>query len=150
MATKKLTKKEKKSVLYSVKKSKTPSSFKSTCFGFLKNLFKGGVLNEEDRSKVFFYLPSSVDQSEEINKYMTSVYLRLPIVKIADLGGKNVNPSSSFDRDAVVKFMKRVADESSQNLRRNVDGFLSKKKHNNTLIWPGGKRVVSDKFALTY
>ena len=47
--------------------------------------------------------------------------------------------------------MKKVAERSSQNLRRNADAFLSKTKHDNeTLIWPKGMRMVSDKFALTY
>lgn len=62
--------------LYSTVKSKIRSSFKATCFTFLKNWFEGGVLSEEDYSKVFFYLPSTVDRGEEINKYMTSVFLR--------------------------------------------------------------------------
>ena len=88
-------------VLYSTKKCKVPSSFKATAFGFLKNQFEGGALNEEDFSKIFFYLPSTVDRCEKINKYMTSVYLRTFNVDINDLG-EDFNPALSFDRAAAV------------------------------------------------
>ena len=136
--------------LYSTVKSKIQSSFKVTSFGFLKNQFEGGVLNEQQFSKTLFYLPSAVDRCEEINKYMTSVYLRPFSVNITDLG-EDFNPALFFDRAAVVKYMKKVAEQSSHNLKRNADAFLSKTKHDNdTLIWPNGKRIVSDKFALTY
>ena len=64
---------------------------------------------------------------------------------------EDFNPAVSFDRAAVVSYMEKVAEQSSQNLKRNADAFLSKTKHDNeTLIWPSGKRTVSDKFALTY
>ena len=136
--------------LYLTVKNKIPSSFKATCFGFLKNRFEAGALSEQDYSKVFFYLPSTVDRCEEINKYMASVFLRPFIVNVKDLGD-DFNPAVSFDRAAVVSYMKKVAEQSSQNLKRNADAFLSKIKHDNeTLIWPSGKRMVSDKFALTY
>ena len=104
-------------VLYSTRKSKIPSSFKATSFGFLKNQFEGGVLNEQDFSKIFFYLPSTVDRCEEINKYLTSVYLRPFNVSITDLG-EDFNPALSFDRAAVIKYMKKVAEQSSQNLKK--------------------------------
>ena len=136
--------------LYCTVKNKIPSNFKATCFGFFKNQFEGGVFMEQDHSEVFFYLPSTVDRSEEINKYMTSVHLKPFTVNISELG-EDFDPSQSFDRASVVSFMKKVAERSSQNLKRNADAFLSKTKHDNdTLIWPGGKRIVSNKFALTY
>ena len=81
---------------------------------------------------------------------MASVHLGPFNVRITGLG-EDFNPAQSFDRASVVNFMKKVAERSSQNLKRNADAFLSKTKHDNdTLIWPGGKRTVSDKFALTY
>ena len=136
--------------LYCTVKNKIPSSFKQTFFGFLKNQFEGGVFMEQDHSGVFFYLPSTVDRSEEINKYMTSVHLKPFNVSIRELGG-DFNLAQSLDRASVVKFMKKVAKRSSQNLKRNAEAFLSKTKHDNdTLIWPGGKRTMSNKFALTY
>ena len=71
-------------------------------------------------------------------------------VHIDDLG-KDFNPALSFDRVAVVSYLKKVAKQSSQNLKGNADVFLSGTKHDNDkIIWPGGKRTVSDKFSLTY
>ena len=46
--------------------------------------------------------------------------------------------------------MKKVAEQSSQNLKRNADAFLSSINHDNEkLLWPGGKRIQPDKFVLT-
>ena len=136
--------------LYCQTKHKIPNSFKSTCFGFLKNQFECGLLAEKQSSDVFFYLPSTVDWCKTINKYMKSVHLKPTVVNINELGGKDFNPASSFDRVMVVSFMKKVAAVSSQNLLRNADAFLSKSKQSNeTFIWPKGKRTVSNKFALT-
>ena len=88
-------------LLYSIKKVKIPSSFTATCFGVHKNQYEGGVFSEEDFSRLFFYLPSTIDRCEEINKYLTSVYLKPFHVNISELG-ENFNPALSFDRAAVV------------------------------------------------
>ena len=71
--------------LYSVQKTKIPSSFRSTCFSFLKNRIDSHSLRGEF-SDVFFYLPSTIDRCEEVNKYMTMVYLRPVFLDIAILG----------------------------------------------------------------
>ena len=102
-------------MLYSTRKSKIPSSFKATAFGPHKNQYEGGVFLEQGFSKIFFYLPSTVDRCEEINKYLTSVYLKPYHVDISDLG-EGFNPTISFDREPVVKYMKKIAKKSSQNL----------------------------------
>ena len=65
---------------------------------------------------------------------------------------ENFDPSSiDFDREAIISYMKKVAEQSSQNLKRNADAFLSTFKHDNEkLLWLGGKRTKSQKFAVTY
>ena len=137
-------------MLYSTRKSKIPSSFTATAFGTHKNQYESGVFLEQDFSKIFFYLPSTVDRCEEINKYLTSVYLKPYHVDISDLG-ESFNLAISFDRAIVVECMKKIAEQSSQNLKRNADAFLSGNEHDkNSLIWPVGKRTVSNKFCLTY
>ena len=137
-------------MLCSTRKSKIPSSFKATAFGSHKNQYEGGVFLEQDFSKIFFYLPSTVDRCEEINKYLTSGYLKPYRVDISDLG-EGFNPSMSFDRVPMVKCMKKIAEQSSQNLKRNADAFLAGIEHDNdSLIWLGSKRTVSNKFCLTY
>ena len=137
-------------MLYSTRKSKISSSFKATAFGTHKNQYEGGVFLEQDFSKIFFYLPSTTNRCEEINKYLTSVYLKAYHVDISDLG-EGFNPAISFDRAIVVECVKKVAEQSSQDLKRNADAFLSGIEHDNdSLIWPGEKRTVSNKFCLTY
>ena len=54
--------------LYCQTKHKIPNSFKSTCFGFVKNQFEFGTFAEKQLSDIFFYLPSTVDWCETINK----------------------------------------------------------------------------------
>ena len=82
---------------------------------------------------------------------MTSVFLK-PFHVDSAVFGENFNPADrDFDRVAAVSYMKKVARKSSQNLKRNADAFLSSQTHDNDkLLWPGGKRTQSDKFALTY
>ena len=138
--------------MYSIQKVKIPSSFKATCFGTHKNQYQGGVFSEEGFSRLFFYLSSTIDRSEEINKYLTSIYLKPYHVSISDLG-EDFNPALAlaFDRAAVVRHMKKLAEQSSHNFKRNADVYLSGIKHDNDkTIWPGGKRTVSNKFSLTY
>ena len=98
----------------------------------------------------FFYLPATVDRKEKINKYLTSVYLK-PFHVDPTVFGENFNPADrDFDRAAVVSYMKKVVQQSSQNLERNADAFLSSQTHDNDeLLWPGSKRTQSDKFSLT-
>ena len=108
------------------------------------------MLAEKQCCDIFFYLPSTVDQCETVNKYMKGVHFKPTAVNIKELG-KDYNPAGSFDRSTVISFMKKAAAVSSQNLLRNADAFLSKSKQSNeTFIWPKGKRTVSDKFPLTY
>ena len=92
-----------------------------------------------------------MDSNEKINKYLSSVHLKPYAVNLTDIY-KDFNPADpNFNRSAAVKFMKEVALQSSQNLKRNADAFLSSVSHNNDkLLWPGGKRTQNDKFALTY
>ena len=49
---------------------------------------------------------------------------------------------------SVLNALKKIADYSSQNLKKNADAYLATVPHNNdTLLWPGGKCTQSDKFA---
>ena len=115
-------------MLYSTKKLKTPNCFKGTVFQVRKMQYEVGAFSEESFSKIFFCLPSTVDRSEKINKYLTSIHLKPYHVNPSDLG-ENFNPAIEFDRAAVVSYMKRVAEQSSQNLKRNAHAFLSSTDH---------------------
>ena len=144
-------KKDNLKTLYSIRKVKIPSSFKSTVFAIHENKYEGGAFSDELSSRIFFYLPCTVDRNEKIMKHLTSVYLK-PFNVNHESIGENFDPSlNDFARQSVISYMRKVAEQSSQNLKRNADAFLSTFKHDNEkLFWPGGKRTKSEKFALTY
>ena len=138
-------------VLYCTQKLKIPNSFKTTIFGQHRMQYEGGAFDGQDFSQIYFYLPSTVDRNEKINKYMTSVNLKPFAINSTDFGA-DFNPAEfDFNRSTVVNLIKKVALQSSQNLKRNADAFLSTVSHDNDkLLWSGGKRTQSEKFALTY
>ena len=106
-------------VLFSTQKLKIPSSFKTTIFGQHRMQYEGGAFNG-DFSQLYFYLPSTVERNEKINKYLSSVNLKPFAINPKDFGD-GFNPADfSFNRTAVVNMMKRVALQSSQNLKRNA------------------------------
>ena len=84
-------------------------------------------------------------------KHLTSIYVK-PFNVNHEVFGENFDPySNDFDRESVVSYMKKVAEQSSRNLKRNADASLSAFKHDNDkLLWPGGKRTKNRKFALSY
>lgn len=75
--------------------------------------------------------------NEKINKYFSSVHLKPFEVNLTDIY-KDFNPADpNLNRSAVVKLMKKMALQSSQNLKRNADAFSSSVSHNNDkLLWP--------------
>ena len=141
--------KDNSELLYSTKKLKIPSSFKGTVFGVHKMQYEGGAFSEEIFPKIFFYFRSTVDRSEKINKYLTYVHLKPFHINPSNLE-ENFNPAIEFDRAAVVSYMKKVAEKSSQNIKRNADAFFSINHDTEKVLWPSGKRTKADKFALTY
>ena len=89
---------------------------------------------------------------------MSSVILNAVDIDISDFG-KDFNPCKlDFNnseregiRQPVLGDLKKVVHLSKQNLKRNTDGCLATKPHNNdSLLCPGGKRVQDDRFALYY
>lgn len=136
-------------MLYSNRKLKIPNSFKTTMVGQHKMQYEGGVSDGEKCSNIYFYLLTTVDRNEKINKYLKSVNLKPFDVNLRDFG-ERFYPSEP-DRDAVGMVMKKVAQQNSQNLNRNANAFLSTVSHDNDkLLWPGGQRTQNDKFVLTY
>ena len=67
---------------------------------------------------------------------MTSVNLKPFTVNPTDFGDDSNPAEFDFSRLAVINLMKKVALQSSQNLKRNADAFLSTVSHNNDkLLW---------------
>ena len=144
--------------LYSTHKMKVTNSFSSTIFNRHRIQYESGTFVETEFSNIFFFLPSTVDRIEDINKYLGSVNFNAVDVDISEFG-QNFDPSKlDFNnpereniRKSVLKVLQKVADLSSQNLKRNADGYLATVPHNNdSLLWPGGKRTQDDRFSLSY
>ena len=89
-------------VLYCTQKLKIPNSFKMTIFGQHRMQYERGAFNWQDFSQIYFYLPSTGDRNEKINKYMTSVNLKPFAVSPTDFGD-DFNPVEfNFNRSTVV------------------------------------------------
>ena len=81
---------------------------------------------------------------------MTMVYLRPVFLDIADFGPL-FNPAEKFDRECMVSILKKMAEQSSQNLLRNADTHLAKtKQNNNAFVWPKSEKTAEKMLALTY
>ena len=141
--------KDNSKILYSTHKMKVPNSFSSTIFNRHRIQYESGAFVETEFSNIFFFLPSTVDRIEDINKYLGSVNLNAVDVDISEFG-QNFDPSkldfNNLEREnirkSVLKVIQKVPDLSSQNLKRNADGYLATVPHNNdSLLWPGGKRT---------
>ena len=75
--------------------------------------YEGAAFDEQKFSKIFFYLPATVDRNEKISKYLTSVNLK-PFHVDAAVFGEKFNPADpDFDKTSVVSYMEKVAQQSS-------------------------------------
>ena len=90
-----------------------------------------------------FFLPSTTDRIEEINRYVNSVNL-IPIDIDPSAFGKNFDPSKlDFEnedkqkmKDSVLKVLRKVVDFSNSSLQKNADGLLATKPHKNQdILW---------------
>lgn len=84
--------KDNSKILYSVQKLKVPNSFTSTIFNKHRIQYESGVFSETDFSDVLFFLPSTVDRIEKINRCLGSVNLN-PIDIEIDKFSKKFDPS---------------------------------------------------------
>ena len=65
--------------------------------------------------------------------------------------GPLFNPAEKFDRECMVSVLKKMAEQSSQNLLRNADTHLAKTKQNNSaFVWPKSEKTAEKMLALTY
>ena len=73
------------------------NSFSSTIFNRHRIQYEAGALSDMDFCKVYFFLPSTTDQIEEINSHMNSVNLMPIDIKPSDFG-EHFDPSNlDFD-----------------------------------------------------
>ena len=85
--------KENSKILYSTQKIKIPNSSSATIFNRHRIQYKVGALLDTDFSKTFFFLPSTTDRIEIINKYVNSVNL-MPVDIDPIEFGEDFDPST--------------------------------------------------------
>ena len=150
--------KENCKILYSTHKMKIPNLFSTTIFSRHIIQYESGVFGETDISNIFFLLPTTIDRIEEINKCLGSVNINAIDINIDEFQ-QNFDPSKldveTTEREdvgkSILKVLKRIAEHSSQNLRRNSDGYLASVQNNNDFfLWHKGKRTQSEKFSFSY
>ena len=97
-----------------------------------------------------FFISSTTNRSEEINRYLGSVNLSLidiPVNTFETKENVSFNPSKldfacpekEVMSRAVVKMLKKIVDMSNANLLKNADGLLSKKSVDVSVEWIGKK-----------
>ena len=133
--------KEKSKVPHSSHKIKIPNSFSTTIFNRHRMQYESVAFSESDFSNFFFFLPSTTDRVEDINQYKGSVNLSPTDIDISDFG-QNFNPSKlDYDnpesqgiRESVLNILRKIVDLCNQNFRRNADGSLARKDHDNNSL----------------
>lgn len=124
-------------------------------------MFETGSL-QTTFSNIFYFLPSTTDRSEEINRYLGSVNLSLINVPVSSFElKKNVvfDPSkldfASQEKEimtgAVVKMVKKIVHMSNANLVKNADGLLSKFDWGVSIEWIGKNKTClpQNKYKMT-
>ena len=137
---------------------KIRNSFSATIFNRHRIQYGAGALSNTDFSKIIFFLSSTTDRIETINRYLNLVNL-MPIDIDPSKFGEDFDPSTldfenadrEKNRESVLKVLRKIVDLSNSNLQKNADGLLATKPHiNKDILWVGGKRVPEDQFALSY
>ena len=73
--------------------------------------YESGAFDGEKYSNFFFYLPSTVDRNEKINKHITSV--NLPFSVNPNDIYQDFNPADpNLNRSAVVEYIRKVVLQS--------------------------------------
>ena len=154
--------KQNSKVLHSVHKKRMPSSFSGTFFNRDGMQYKSESL-QTNHSHIYFFLPSTTDRIEEINRHMGSVNL-LPIDISED--SFEVEGSIQFDpskldyenpekekmSEAVVKMLRKVKELSNTNLVKNADRILAKMSVDDNIEWVGKekKRLPDNRYKMSY
>ena len=157
--------KEKNNVLYCSQENALPNIFFS--MPFKKHHWL--LLDENQKnvlvSKIFLYLPATLDRKEEFLQYKDNVHLHLVDVNYEELrmlnDGNDMNPAlleNSALRHNVMsayyKVMKKISEVSNQNLIRNSDAYLGKGGKidpNNEFKWIDDSfNIEQQRFQLNY
>ena len=129
------------------------------------DLFLIKILKKADFSKLFLYLPSTLDRKEEFLQWKDHVHLHPIDVSYEELkkihNGGDMNLALLDNKElrrgvtaGYYKMMKKTAEISNQNLVRNSDAYLSsgeKVDPGNAFLWVDDSyKKGKDKFQLGY
>ena len=128
--------KELSKVLYCLSKQPLPNIFQCTAFKKHVHFLMNQDQENLDFSKMFMFLPSSLDCEEDIQQYSSNVNLHPIDVSYDELKAlndhENFTPAdldNSVSRNKIAKifyfFMKEVASALNHNLVRNSNAFIS-------------------------
>ena len=154
--------KQNSKILHSYYKKPIPSSFSGTFFNCHRIQFESGTF-QTTFSNFSYYLPSTMDRVEDINRHRGSINL-LPIdipEKTFEVEDNVQFDPSKLDYDcpekekitkAVVKMLKKIMQISNSNLVENADGHLSKRNVDEEVEWIGDdkKRLPEGRYKMSY
>ena len=135
-------------ILYSHYKKPIPSSFSGTFFNRDRIQYESWVFPGLSFSNIYYFLPSTTDRVEEINRHMSSINLtpiEVPENTFEVEGNVRFDPSE-LDYEckenekitkAVVKMLKKIIDISNSNLIKNADGLVSTRSVDEEVEWIG-------------
>ena len=157
--------KEKSTLLYCTMKHPLPNIFYCTAFKKHHGFLLDENQKKADFSKMFLYLPSTLDRKEDFLQWKEHVHLHPIDVSYDDLKAINndgdMNPALLDNKElrkgvigGYYKMMKKVAEISNQNLVRNSDAYISnggKIDPDNEFSWiDDSYKQGKEKFQLSY
>ena len=160
-----VTRKKKSTLLYCTMKHPLPSIFHCTAFKKHHGFLLDENQKKADFSKMFLYLPSTLDRKEDFLQWKEHVHLHPIDVSYDDLKTLNndgdMNPAlldhKELRKDVIggyYKMMKKVAEISNQNLVRNSDAYISnggKIDRDNEFSWiDDSYKQGKEKFQLSF
>ena len=114
-------------------------------------------------SRVYYFLPSTTDRSEKINRHLGSVNISPIDVPentfetennvALDPSKLDMNcPEKEVMTQAVVRILQKITDFPNSNLIQNADGLLSRKSKNVDVEWFGQlkQRLSPNKYKTSY
>ena len=128
--------KERSNLLYCSQKDPLPNTFFSTPFKKHHRFLLDENKKKSLASKMFLYLPATLDRKEEFLQYKDNVHLHPTDVNYEELRmlnegnymNRNLLENKALRKDVVLtyyKVMKKIAEFSNQSLIRNSDAYLT-------------------------
>ena len=150
-------------ILHSNYKKRIPNSFSGTFFNRHRIQYKSGAFHGLTFSNIYYFLTSTNDRVQEINRHMGTVNLTpIDIPENTFEVEDNVQLDlSNLDYEckekekitkSVVKMLKQILDISNKNLIKKANGLLSTRSVDEEVEWVGKdkKRLPENRYKMSY